>query len=102
MMCCHVDFSQCIIILFASFDVPYHECSYVAAHVRRGDFPNYARKQTTPSLDIAAASLRIVAASTGAKHVFICTDGSAEEKETLKKNLAPEFVAHFLEEDQGI
>ena len=30
----------------------------------------------------------------------MCTDGSAEEKETLRQNLAPVAV-HFLEEDLG-
>eukprot|EP00750_Incisomonas_marina_P007592 INCI15007.3.p3 GENE.INCI15007.3~~INCI15007.3.p3 ORF type:complete len:132 (-),score=26.85 INCI15007.3:72-467(-) len=36
----------------------------------------------------------------GAKAIFVCTDGSAEEKETLRQNLAPVAV-HFLEEDLG-
>jgi hypothetical protein len=30
---------------------------FLAAHVRRGDFPDYARKDTTPSLEVAAGKL---------------------------------------------
>jgi len=37
----------------------------------------------------------------GAKAVFVCTDGTPAEKETLKENLLP-LEVNFLEEDLGV
>lgn len=58
---------------------------YLAAHLRRTDFPTYARKATTPPLFDAFEQLIVVTEENDIRQVYLATDDTTEVRNELRR-----------------
>lgn len=84
-------------------DIGLSDQRYIAAHVRRSDFIQYAHPDTTPSLETAAGTLKYLLAKGAAQTppidvVFVATDATDAEKMELRR-LVP--GVRYFQQDLG-